>query len=116
MPAKNEVINAGGSALFANLIGSDPFLSVTSAGANQAAAAPLPGNFCTVTGTGGVILPPSSGQGFVVLNPIAASTVYANGSEQINNIAAGSGLLLTAGRNVVLFASSGRWLAIGSAN
>ena len=115
MPAKNELITSGFSALQAQLLGSDGAAAVTSAGSTQATAAALPGNFCTVAGTGGVLLPTCSGSGPVTLLPAGISTVYPQLTEQINALTAGTGLAMAAGRAIILIPSGGRWLAISSA-
>lgn len=115
MPAKNELITSGFSALQAQMLGQDALTPVTSAGGTQATAVALPGNFCTVSGTGGVLLPPTSGAGMVVLLPAGISTVYPQLTEQINGLAAGVGLAMAAGRGIILVPAGGRWVAVSSA-
>jgi hypothetical protein len=115
MGLKTELVASGFSNLQASMLGVDGLQAVTSAGSTQATAVVLPGSYCTVAGTGGVLLPPTAGSGMVVLVPAGISTVYPQLGEQINVLTAGTGLALAAGRPVILIPSAGRWAAISSA-
>jgi hypothetical protein len=116
MPQKFELMNAGAPAMLAHMLGHDALVTVASAGASQATATPLNGNFAIISGTGGVLLPPAGGAALTVIFPTGAATVYPNGTDAINNGAAGVGLAMTANRAQLLVPCGKTWIALGSAN
>lgn len=91
--------------------------NVTAAGNNQATATVLPVatayNLTTVPASSGVLLPPSwSGAEIAVNNSTATATalIYPNGTETINALSAGAGLVMAANTIVILYCfTKGKW-------
>ena len=91
--------------------------NIAAAGANQAGATPLTTEISRVTsGTGGVVLPASIAgvSVFVINHSGAAIQVYANGSDQVDDVAGSTGVAQMNG-SLCLYscATAGNWYSNG---
>lgn len=117
MALVGELMAAGAPAGLANQIGQDaPATGLTATGSNQAGALPLTSSFSlfsTTSASTGAILPPAGGQQpFVVYNGGAQTlTVYPASGQQINGLAANTGVSVPTLKGAIFVAAGTQWIA-----
>lgn len=121
MALANELMAGSIPAGAAGAIGQDtPATGLTATGSNQAGALALTSSFSifsTVASSTGAILPPAGNQNdFVVYNGGANPlTVYPAVGQQINGLAANTGLSVAANKSAIFIAAGNQWIGNVSA-
>lgn len=121
MPLKSELMAAGMAGGLANQLGVDaPSTTLTATGNSQATALALVSSFSiftTVAASTGAILPAASGQeDYSIYNGGASPlTVYPAVGQQINGLAANTGLSVPNGKSARFTSGGNQWIGNVSA-